>query len=135
MAEFKLDPGLDETGAAAAIAQAMAAGTLTAAQAGTALANYTKERAAQAAKESTRKPYSKTATGSVYLSLGRNEKGQAPRAVNLRKEDWERLPALVAEILETWDEIPLSASAKLTPEQRDAKREKYKATKAARAAA
>ena len=130
MAQFTIDPSLDEAGASAAIASAMAAGTLTAAGAGAALAAWMK---ASGAAKASKPRYTKTAKGAVYFTWGKNQPGII-RSCCLDREGWEKVGKVAAEIVRDWDKIPLSASA-ADPVGAAAKKAAWQAKKAAQAVA
>jgi hypothetical protein len=65
---FTLDTTLDHAAACGAIGQALAAGRITAAEAGAALAAWEKNRAAGA---SDRPKFTRTAKGAVYFCWGK----------------------------------------------------------------
>ena len=50
------------------------------------------------------------------------------------KAGWELLGKVAADIVKTWDKIPLSAPAKLSPEERQRRKDAYNARKAEKAA-
>jgi len=109
---FTLDTNLDHAAACGAIGQALAAGQITAAEAGAALAAWEKNRASGA---SDRPKFTRTAKGSVYFCWGKSGEGIS-RSVTTDKAGWEAIGKVAAEILKTWDKIPLSSTAKLTLE-------------------
>ena len=128
---FVLDPQLSEAEAGSAIAKAMAAGTLSAADAGRVLADWMK--GSKAAKPK----WSKTAHGAVYMCWGKGGSG-IQRSLATDKAGWEAVAKAAAEILKTWDSIPMSATAKLTledPEAAARKKQEYLARRAAKSAA
>jgi hypothetical protein len=128
---FTLDTNLDHAAACSAIGKALAAGQITAAEAGAALAAWEKNRAAGA---SDHPKFTKTARGAVYFCWGKSGEGVS-RSVTTDKAGWELLGKTSAEILKQWDKIPLSSTAKLSPEERERRKQAYLERKAEKAAA
>ena len=126
---FTLDANLDHAAACGAIGQALAAGQITAAEAGAALAAWEKNRAAGA---SDRPKFTRTAKGAVYFCWGKSGEGIS-RSVTTDKAGWEAIGKVAADIVNTWDKIPLSSTAKLTlenPEEAKRRKDEYKRRKA-----
>ena len=126
---FTLDANLDHAAACGAIGQALAAGQITAAEAGAALAAWEKNRAAGA---SDRPKFTRTAKGAVYFCWGKSGEGIS-RSVTTDKAGWEAIGKVAAEIVKQWEKIPLSSTAKLTlenPEEAKRRKDEYKRRKA-----
>ena len=112
MAEFTLEASLNEAETSAAIAQAMAAGTITAAAGGHSLGGVAQGDGA-AEKQAAARPkctMSKTAKGTVYFSWGKNEPGTAC-SVCLTRDGWEKVSKVAAEILKDWERHPAEQDA------------------------
>ena len=130
---FTLDTNLDHAAACGAIGKALAAGQITAAEAGAALAAWEKARNSGAAD---RAKFTRTAKGAVYYCWGKSGEGIS-RSVTTDKAGWEAIGKVAAEILKQWDKIPLSSTAKLTlenPEEAKRRKDEYKRRKAGKAA-
>ena len=126
---FTLDANLDHAAACGAIGKALAAGQITAAEAGAALAAWEKNRAAGA---SDRPKFTRTAKGAVYFCWGKSGEGIS-RSVTTDKAGWEAIGKVAAEIVKQWEKIPLSSTAKLTlenPEEAKRRKDEYKRRKA-----
>jgi hypothetical protein len=130
---FTLDANLDHAAACGAIGKALAAGQITAAEAGAALAAWEKARASGA---SDRPKFTRTAKGAVYFCWGKSGEGIS-RSVTTDKAGWEAIGKVAAEIVKQWDKIPLSSTAKLTlenPAEAKRRKDEYKRRKAEKTA-
>jgi hypothetical protein len=71
----------------------------------------------------------------VYFCWGKSGEGIS-RSVTTDKAGWEAIGKVAADILKTWDKIPLSSTAKLTlenPEEAKRRKDEYKRRKAEKA--